>query len=244
MSGIAQAVNLHSSVTICKGSQGIMKGKLFTERERQVLEEIIRHRRTIRGPNFLSRDIPETILNRLMWAALTAPSVGLSQPWEFVIIRDKSVKDQIQACFDDENEKAKKIFSDRPLYNQFQLEGITATPVNVAIFYKPSETPVLGQTSMKKAGIYSVCMAVQNLWLMARAENIGLCWVSILDEDKVKQILNAPPENELVAYLCLGYVKEFTVRSELETSNWATIKSKESLIYYEGYQNQDSVKTA
>jgi 5,6-dimethylbenzimidazole synthase len=164
-----------------------MKGKFFTEQERQVLAEIIQHRRTELGEHFLSQEIPETILSRLIWAALKAPSVGFSQPWEFVIIRDTAVKAKIQACFETENEKARRIFSDKPLYNHFKLEGITTTPVNIAIFYKPSENPILGQTSMEKAGAYSVCLAVQNLWLMARAENIGVCWVSILDEEKVKK---------------------------------------------------------
>ncbi|MDJ0737010.1 MAG: 5,6-dimethylbenzimidazole synthase [Nostocaceae cyanobacterium] len=216
-----------------------MKGRYFTEQERQILEEIIRHRRTELGENFLSQEIPETVLNRLIWAALSAPSVGFSQPWEFVIIRDASIKEKIKACFEIENEKAKKIFNDKPLYNQFKLEGIQTTPINIAIFYKPSSSPVLGQTSMKKAGPYSVCLAVQNLWLMARAENIGVCWLSILDEQKVKRILNAPDENELIAYLCIGYVKEFTERPQLEIANWETRKSQESLIYYDSY-HQDS----
>lgn len=212
-----------------------MKGRYFKEQERQVLEEIIRHRRTELGQNFINQEIPETVLDRLIWAALAAPSVGFSQPWEFVIIRDLSIRQQIKECFENENEKAKEIFSEKPLYNQFKLEGITNTPVNIAIFYKPSSTPVLGQTSMKQSGHYSVCLAVQNLWLMARAENIGVCWVSILDEKQVKGILNAPSENELVAYLCLGYVKEFTERPQLEIANWETRKSKESLVYYDSY---------
>ncbi|NEP13209.1 MAG: 5,6-dimethylbenzimidazole synthase [Symploca sp. SIO2C1] len=212
-----------------------MKGRYFEEQERQVLEQIIRHRRTELGKNFLNREIPETVLNRLIWAALKAPSVGFSQPWEFVIIRDVSIREKIKNCFEAENEKAKQIFKDKPLYNQLKLEGITNTPVNIAMFYKPSSSPILGQTSMEKTGPYSVCLAVQNLWLMARAENIGVGWVSILDEKQVKQILHAPSENELVAYLCLGYVKEFTERPQLEIANWERPKSQESLIHYESY---------
>jgi len=212
-----------------------MKGRYFKQQERQVLEEIIRHRRTELGQNFLNKEIPETVLERLIWAALKAPSVGFSQPWEFVIIRDLSIREKIKDCFEVENEKAKKIFSDQPLYNHLKLEGITTTPVNIAIFYKPSATPTLGQTSMDKSGPYSVCLAVENLWLMARAENIGVCWVSILNEAQVKQILNAPLENELVAYLCLGYVTEFTERPQLEIANWETRKAKESLIHYDSY---------
>ncbi len=212
-----------------------MKGRIFTETERQILEDIIIHRRTEFGANFINEEIPDTIIERLLLAALHAPSVGFSQPWEFVIIRDPSIKAKIKASFAQENEKAKEIFKNRPLYNQFQLEGITTTPVNIAIFYKPSPTPVLGQTSMDKVGIYSVCLAIQNLWLMARAENIGLGWVSILDEKEVKTILNAPPENELIAYLCIGYVTEFTERPLLEIVNWEKRKLKEAVIYYNSY---------
>ncbi|NER99972.1 MAG: 5,6-dimethylbenzimidazole synthase [Symploca sp. SIO1B1] len=217
-----------------------MKGRYFKQQERQVLEDIIQHRRTELGKNFLNQEIPETVLNRLIGAALAAPSVGFSQPWEFVIIRDLSIREQIKDCFEVENEKAKKIFQDKPLYSQLKLEGITNTPVNLAIFYKPSPSPTLGQTSMEKTGPYSVCLAIENLWLMARAENIGVGWVSILDEEQVKQILNAPVENELVAYLCLGYVKEFTDRPQLELANWERRKSQESLIYYDSYQGNSS----
>ncbi|OZH54065.1 oxidoreductase [Hydrocoleum sp. CS-953] len=216
-----------------------MKGRTFTEQERQILADIIVHRRTEFGENFINEEIPDTKIERLLLAALLGPSVGFSQPWEFVIIRDSSIKAKIKASFERENEKAKEIFKDRPLYNHFQLEGITTTPVNIAVFYKPSPNPVMGQTSMEKVGPYSVCLAIQNLWLMARAENIGVGWVSILDEKEVKTILNAPPENELIAYLCLGYVTEFKERPLLEIVNWEKRKSKEAVIYYDGYQNRE-----
>lgn len=215
-----------------------MKGRLFTEKERQILEDIIIHRRTELGKNFINKEIPDATIERLLFAALRAPSVGFSQPWEFVIIRNPSIKAQIKVCFEQENAKAKKIFKNQPLYNQFQLEGITTTPVNIAVFYKPSHTPILGQTSMDKSGMYSVCLAIQNLWLMARAENIGLCWVSILDEEQVKTILNAPSENQLIAYLCIGYVTEFAERPQLEIANWEKYKSKEAVVYYDRYQCQ------
>lgn len=219
-----------------------MKGRAFTEQERQTLEDVISHRRAELGKNFISKEIPDDILERLFWAAMKAPSVGAVKPWEFVVIRDPAVKSQIKDCFEVENEKAKKIFSDKPLYQEFKLQGIMTTPVNVAVFYKPSTTPVLGQTSMPKTGLYSVCLAIQNLWLMARAENIGVCWVSLLDEERVKTILNAPPENELVAYLCLGYVTEFKARPELELKNWQKSKSKDEVIYYETYNGRSSQK--
>ena len=212
-----------------------MKGRIFTEKERQILADIITHRRTEFGGNFISQEIPDTTIERLLLAALNAPSVGFSQPWEFVIIRDPLIKAKVKASFARENEKAKEIFKNKPFYNQLQLEGITTTPINIAVFYKPSPNPVMGQTSTDKVGPYSVCLAIQNLWLMARAENIGLGWVSILDEKEVKTILNAPPENELIAYLCIGYVTEFTERPLLEIANWEKRKLKEAVIYYNSY---------
>ena len=167
-----------------------MKGRAFTEQESQVLADIIINRRTEFGKNFISKEIPDSIVERLLSAALHAPSVGFSQPWEFIIIRDPLIKAKVKDSFMKENEKAKKIFKDKPFYNQLQLEGITAAPVNIAVFYKPSPNSVVGQTSQEKFGPYSVCLAIQNLWLMARAENLGLGWVSILDEKEVKMILN------------------------------------------------------
>ncbi|NEP02223.1 MAG: 5,6-dimethylbenzimidazole synthase [Symploca sp. SIO2E9] len=214
-----------------------MKGKSFKEQERQILEDIILHRRTELGDNFIDREIPNVVLERLLWSALQGPSVGFSQPWEFVIIRDQSIKEKIKACFEIENEKARKIFSDKPSYNRLNLEAINITPINIAVFYKPSSTPILGQTSMNKMGVYSVCLAVQNLWLMARAENLAISWVSLLDENKVKDILHAPAENELVAYLCIGYVKEFTELPQLEIANWEKRKRKEEVIYYNSYNH-------
>lgn len=220
-----------------KTEKNDMKGRAFTEQESQVLADIIINRRTEFGKNFISKEIPDSIVERLLSAALHAPSVGFSQPWEFIIIRDPLIKAKVKDSFMKENEKAKKIFKDRPFYNQLKLEGITVAPVNIAVFYKPSPNSVVGQTSQEKFGPYSVCLAIQNLWLMARAENLGLGWVSILDEKEVKMILNAPLENELIAYLCIGYVTEFTERPLLEITNWEKRKLKESIIYYDGYQN-------
>jgi 5,6-dimethylbenzimidazole synthase len=116
-----------------------------------------------------------------------------------------------------------------------KLEGITEAPLNLAVFYKPSPKPVLGQTTMKEAGLYSVVCAIQNIWLMARALNIGVGWVSILDPEKVKCILHAPPENQLIAYLCIGWVDEFLPRPELEALQWEKRKEKEAVVYYDTY---------
>lgn len=216
-----------------------MNSKTFTSTEQQVLEEIMFHRRDVRGNKFLKKEVPDKILKKILLSASLAPSVGFSQPWEFVIVRDNDTKNSIVESFSLENKKAKELFSDqrREAYTKLKLEGILETPINIAVFYKPSPQPVLGQTTMSEAGEYSVVCAVQNMWLMARALNIGLGWVSIVNPESVKEILKAPPENKLIAYLCVGYVKEFLDRPELEKLNWETRKPIEMAVFQNSYSD-------
>lgn len=214
-------------------------GRFFEKEESELLQEIINLRRDVRGNRFQAEPIKEEELEKIFEAALFAPSVGFSQPWEFVLVDDSQVKDRIFESFYEENQKAQELFEKEKeekgnLYERLKLEGIKEAPVNLAVFYKPSSKPVLGQTSMEQVGKYSVVCAIQNMWLKARALNIGLGWVSILDEDKVKSILNAPQENELIAYLCLGYVKEFLDRPELEMLKWE--KRKQLVIHRNSYE--------
>ncbi len=194
-------------------------------------------RRDVRGNNFTNQPITDDVLDKILAAATMAPSVGFSQPWEFVIIKNKKVKQKIGENFKAENEKAQKLFLDekRDLYAKLKLEGILEAPINLAVFYKPSDDPVLGQTSIAEVGEYSVVCAVQNMWLMARALNVGIGWVSILNPNSVKEILNAPSENKLVAYLCIGYVKEFFDRPELERLQWDDRKSMENSVFRDSY---------
>lgn len=199
-----------------------MKNKLFSQSDQKSLAEIIFHRRDIRGNNFANTLLPQTTLDEILLSAQLAPSVGLSQPWEFVIIRDEDTKNIIAKSHQVESDLAQKEFSEKKqaLYSQLKLEGIKEAPINIAVFYKPSADAVLGTHSMPEMGEYSVVCAIQNMWLTARALNVGLGWVSILNPETVKATLNAPKENKLVAYLCLGFVKEFMVLPELEKLNW------------------------
>ena len=214
-----------------------LNGKLFTEAEATVLRDIMRNRRDVRGNRFVNKPVEDAVLQQLLDAALYAPSVGFSQPWEFVIIKDNAIKQQVKESFAAENKKAGPAFdaAKQSLYTLLKLEGIVEAPVNIAVFYKPSDKPVLGQTSMEEAGLYSVVCAIQNMWLMARALNIGIGWVSILDPEKVKQIVSAPSANKLVAYLCVGYTNGFYSKPELELLQWEKRKSQQALVFYESY---------
>ncbi len=211
--------------------------KEFSNSDSNVLQDIILHRRDVRGNRFLDRPIPKEALDKILFAAVHAPSVGFSQPWEFVIVRDQQKKSAIKASFNVAKKQEQQEFqgAKQNQYGKLKLEGIHEAPLNIAVFYKPSDHPVLGQSKMKEAGLYSVVCAVQNMWLMARALNIGLGWVSILEPAKVKIILNAPQENQLVAYLCLGYVDYFYQNPELERRNWQQRKDLSSLVFEDSY---------
>ncbi|OEJ99147.1 5,6-dimethylbenzimidazole synthase [Flavivirga aquatica] len=211
--------------------------RFFYEEEQQLLEEVLLHRRDVRGNHFKKEAIPKGVINKIIQAGLTAPSVGFSQPWEFVLIKDEVTKQAIKETFAEETEKAVKQFSNEKQkeYIKLKLEGITESPLNMAVFYKPKNTPVLGQTSMPNMGKYSVVCAIQNMWLMARSLNVGMGWVSILDPNKVKSILNAPKENELIGYLCFGYTDMFYNKPELEIKKWDYKKLQEDVVIQEKY---------
>ncbi len=193
---------------------------IFTSKEQSSLKNIILHRRDIRGNRFLNKEIEPDILNELLNSAIHAPSVGFSQPWEFVLIKDLEKRDSIYQEFKKQNEKAKEIFKDKELYKELKLEGIKESYLNIAVLYKKPNKAILGQTVQKKMGEYSVVCAIQNMWLTARAYNIGIGWVSILRPKKIKEILDISKEYKLVGYLCVGYVENFLDIPELEIIGW------------------------
>ena len=212
--------------------------KKFSTEDITTLENIILHRRDVRGNRFINKEVSDEVLNKILFAGVNAPSVGFSQPWEFVIVREEETKQKIKTSFLAENRKAADQFDGekQDIYTQLKLEGIIESPVNIAVFYKPSDHPVLGQTAMKEAGVYSVVCAIQNMWLMARTLEVGLGWVSILNPNTVKKILNAPKDRQLIGYLCLGYVDEFYENPELERLKWEKRKSLEEVVIKEGYK--------
>lgn len=218
------------------------RNQQFQPPHSDLLMELLAARRDVRGNRFLSEPLASEDVDKILKAALHAPSVGFSQPWEFVLVADSTRRQQVADSFFAENQKALALFRagdyDAAKLEQYQalkLEGITESALNIAVFYNPKKGPVLGQTSMPDMGRYSVVCAVQNMWLMARSLNIGMGWVSILDPEKVKNILQAPADRELIAYLCLGKVDQFYDQPELETLGWEVRKEAEQVVLSEGY---------
>lgn len=179
-------------------------------------------RRDVR--QFRSDPVADEVLTRLLRAAHHAGSVGFMQPWNFVVIRSPTVRGRIHDVFAEANRRAAAQYNGEraALYDSLKLQGILDAPLNLAVTCDRERNGphVLGRHTMRDTDVYSTCCAVQNLWLAARAEGIGVGWVSILDVDDVKAILDIPGDIVLVAYLCLGYPAEDRRRPMLEEVGW------------------------
>jgi len=216
----------------------------FSEEEKDGFYKAIFSRRDVRS-HFTSRPIDEEIIMKILKAAHHAPSVGFSQPWNFILIKDNETKNKIKESFEKERERSAKLVEEprRSKYLSFKLEGIIDAPVNICVTYDPSKFGpfVIGRTGIPETGIYSVCCAVQNLWLASRAEGIGVGWVSILSNDVLKRVLDLPEHVTPIAYLCLGYVEQFAKKPDLETAGWLSRLDLKDVVYYEKWnQKQNS----
>ncbi len=205
----------------------------FPDSQKRGVYRAIYERRDIRK-EFLPKAIPRKVLLKLLNAAHHAGSVGFMQPWNFVVISDAKIKQKIKKIFRVENEKAKKNYSGDRLtkYLSLKLEAIEETPVNICVTCDSTRggPHVLGRNSIQKTDLYSTCCAIQNLWLAARSEGIGVGWVSILNNRLLKKALEIPKHIKPIAYLCLGYVSKFPGKPMLEVEGWARRKRLEDLI--------------
>jgi 5,6-dimethylbenzimidazole synthase len=215
----------------------------FSEDERAAVYKAIYSRRDVRD-QFLPKPLDDDVLMRLLDAAHHAPSVGFMQPWNFIIIRDAVRKAEVHEAFTRANEEAKALFSDerQALYASLKLEGILKAPVNICITCDRTRggKVVLGRTHNRQMDIYSSVCAVQNLWLAARAEGIGVGWVSIYHDEDMRRILSIPDHVEIVAYLCLGHVGALFNTPELEQKGWRKRVPLQDLIYQESWNGISS----
>ena len=206
----------------------------FSESEKRGLYKAIYERRDVRD-RFLPAPIPDDLLHKLLDAAHHAGSVGFMQPWSFIVIRNPDVKQRVKALFEQANATATEVFAGerRAMYSRMKLEGICEAPVNVCVTCDPTRNGphVLGRNTIRETDVYGTCCAVQNLWLAARAEGVGVGWVSIFDPAELRALLRIPSHVLLVSYLCLGYVTEFLSRPQLETVGWQSRLPIEELIF-------------
>jgi 5,6-dimethylbenzimidazole synthase len=194
----------------------------FPSEWRRGIYEAIARRRDIRS--FRPDPIPPEVLARMLFAAHHAGSVGFSQPWNFLLVEDLELRRRIHAHVDAQRLRAASAFDQarREQYLSFKLEGILDAPLNICVTCDRTRfgPGIIGRNTVYDTDIYSACVAVQNLWLAARAEGIGVGWVSILKPEVIQEILGIPEHVIVVAYLCVGYPVEFTERPLLETAGW------------------------
>lgn len=219
----------------------------FSPDERRGVYRAIYERRDIRS-QFVPEPVPDRVLGRILDAAHHGPSVGFMQPWDFIVIRDEAVRRTIHDCFLEANRQAAERYQGerRELYDSLKLAGILEAPVNLCITCdreRPRGSGVGRQTD-PATDLYSTVCAVQNLWLAARAESLGVGWVSILDFDRLRDVLSIPADVVPVAYLCVGYVSEFPARPELETAGWESREELARLIHFDRWGGRDEERVS
>lgn len=208
----------------------------FTEEERGGLYKAILTRRDVRT-RFTDKPVADAVLARILHAAHRAPSVGFSQPWNFILVRDEATRRRVRESFGEERARSSALLEGerRSRFDSLKLEGIMESFVNICVTYDPTRFGpfVIGRESIPQTGIYSVCCAVQNLWLAARSEGVGVGWVSILSNDVVRKCLGLPQHVEPVAYLCVGYVEGFAEKPDLEEAGWLPRTPLSSVVNFE-----------
>jgi 5,6-dimethylbenzimidazole synthase len=202
------------------------------------LYDVLYRRRDTRR-EFTGEPIEPAVLERVLRAAHAAPSVGLSQPWDFVLVSDERVRREFrdhvlaergvfQASLDPER---------ATVFDRIKIEGVLESSLGVVVCYDPSRgsPAVLGRHAIADAGLYSVCLAIENLWLAATAEGLGVGWVSFYREDFLRRLLGVPTGVRPVAWLCLGGVRDLPEVPDLERHGWRERLPLDDVVHHERY---------
>ncbi|MDX3852657.1 nicotinate-nucleotide--dimethylbenzimidazole phosphoribosyltransferase [Streptomyces sp. AK02-01A] len=210
----------------------------YDDAEREAVLRVMRERRDIRN-GFRSDPIPHEVLLRVLEAAHTAPSVGHSQPWDFVVIRSAETRRSMHELAQRQRDAyAKSLPKGRAKqFKELKIEAILDTPVNIVVTADPTRggRHTLGRHTQPQMAPYSSALAVENLWLAARAEGLGVGWVSFFDEREMVRALGLPEHLEVVAYLCVGYVDEFPQEPELMQAGWSKRRPLSWVVHEETY---------
>jgi 5,6-dimethylbenzimidazole synthase len=202
----------------------------FTEEEIAAIYRVVALRRDMR--HFLPDPLDEALVERLLAAAHLAPSVGFMQPWRFIRVRSPDIRQQIHALVDAERRQTANALGEREdEFMRLKVEGIReCAEVLVVTLTHDRERHIFGRRTMPEMDLASVACAIQNLWLVARAEGVGMGWVSLFDPEQLAQLLKLPAGSRPIAVLCLGRVPEFYKKPMLEETHWAERIDVRSLI--------------
>jgi nicotinate-nucleotide--dimethylbenzimidazole phosphoribosyltransferase len=207
----------------------------FDRAAREGVWRAIAQRRDIR--RFRPDALPDGLLERLLEAAHQAPSVGLMQPWRFIVIRQERTKAAMQAIVARERlVQADHLDHRARHYLDLKIEGIREAPLSICVCCdREPGREVLGRHTIRDTDLYSTCLAIENLWLAARAEGVGIGWVSFYEEDDLRALLRIPAHAVPVAWLCLGYPDERPLRPGLEASGWERRRPLEAHVFSESW---------
>lgn len=216
----------------------------YTEPEQAAIYKVIAERRDMR--HFLPTPIAPELLTKLLQAAHHAPSVGLMQPWRFIRISDVDIRQAIYAQVNEERMQTAKAIGEQENsarmaeFMRLKVEGVLECgELLVATLCDHREQHIFGRRTLPEMDMASVSCAIQNMWLAARAEGIGMGWVSIFDPVKLATLLNIPDGAKPIAILCLGYVSSFYKAPMLVEEGWATEKPLSDMLMENGWQESN-----
>lgn len=212
----------------------VQKAQAFSDIDKAAVYRAIETRRDVRD-QFLPEPLPDDLIAKLLAAAHAAPSVGFMQPWNFTLVTNPATRQRVYEAFCRANAEAADMFAGekQDLYRSLKLEGIRKAPLSICVTCDPTRggDVVLGRTHNPRMDVYSTVCAIQNLWLAARAEGVGVGWVSIFHDADIREILTIPDHIEIVAWLCLGRVDELYTEPELAVKGWRQRLPLEDLVF-------------
>lgn len=207
------------------------KNKAYSAAEKEAVCRVIAERRDMR--HFCADAVDPDIIKRMLIAAHQAPSVGLMQPWRFLQVSDSSLRQQLYQLVDEERLHTAQAMGERKSeFMKLKVEGILdCAEIIVAALPDGREKYVFGRRTLPEMDLASVSCAIQNMWLVARSEGIGMGWVSMFDPQALAKLLKMPVNSKPVAILCIGHVEEFYDRPMLVEEKWAEQRPLEEFIY-------------
>ncbi|WP_369409798.1 5,6-dimethylbenzimidazole synthase [Zhongshania aquimaris] len=209
----------------------------YNDQDRDTVYRVMAERRDMR--HFSGGQVDSATLKKLLAAAHLAPSVGFMQPWRFIRISKAELRESIYQLVQDERIKTAQALDEREdEFMRLKVEGVRdCAELLVVCLMDGREKHIFGRRTLPEMDLASASCAIQNLWLAARAEGLGMGWVSLFDPDSLQSLLNMPEGSRAIAVLCLGPVDEFYPRPMLETEQWAARKNIDELIMQDGWRD-------
>ena len=219
-----------------------MNNKRYSDNDIEAIYRVIEQRRDMR--HFTNEPVDEALLERLLKAAHFAPSVGFMQPWRFIRITDNNIRQQMYQLVEEERIATAQAMAEREdEFMKLKVEGLLdCGEVLVVSLMGNRDQHIFGRRTLPEMDLASVSCAIQNMWLAARAEGVGLGWVSIFDPEKLADLLSIPESGKPIAILCIGHVEEFYNKPMLEKENWAKRQQLDTMVFENKWDNPSSKK--